>query len=402
MRLALPVSASRRIRPTGRFGVRGGLGLIAALVVPLVGALVWAQPAPPAGERLIDGVGFLARDAARPSWSTQGDWIAYDKPGGDGYSDLHIARPDGSYDRCLTCDEPTFHRQHAGNADWHPSGDYLVFQAERPFPGDDGPLPFLAIPGRSRESSLWVVSLGGRDFFQLAGHQPSAYPVHTARFSFEGDRLAWSERLASGGTWGDWVIRAGELRLGRGVVRVANVVTYEPAAQKAFYEVCSFTPDDRGLLVAGNFVDGQPIDGLDLYILDLESKQVRQLTKSLTVWDRWAAFAPASEVIAWSSGEALRRPPRPLARTDRTAVVRLDLWVGAVDGSWSRRLTGFNDPLADEYVGAVMVGPSAFAPRGDRLLTTLTPLDDPGHSDLFVVTLSRPVGTGGMLSTEDG
>lgn len=373
--------------------------VVAGCLALCLAAAAQIEPPPP-GERLITGVDFLVRDAARPSWSTQGDWIAYDKPGPDGFSDLYIAHPDGSYDRCLTCDEPTFRRQHAGNADWHPSGNHLVFQTERPFASGGEPFPFLAIPGRSRGSSLWVVSLDGKEFFQLSGQQEFSYPVHSPRFSFEGDRLAWSERLASGGTWGDWVIRVGEFARGRGVVRVRDVATFEPAPEKAFYEVDSFTPDDRGLLVAGNLVEGQPIDGLDLYILDLESKQVTQLTKSLTIWDRWGLFAPGGGVVSWSSGQTFRRPARPLARTDTTAVVQLDLWLGAEDGSWSRRLTGFNDPLADEYLGRVMTGPSAWSPSGDRLLTTVTPLNDPGHTDLFVVTLEQTYGPGALLSPD--
>lgn len=352
-----------------------------------------AQSSPPSGERLLAGVSFLARDAAHPSWSTQGDWIAYDKPGHDGLSDLYIAHPDGGYDRCLTCDLRPFKNQHAGNADWHPSGRYLVFQAERPFPGDGGPLPFLAVPGRSRDSSLWVVSVDGDELFQLTGQRESSYPAHSPHFSFEGDRLAWSERLASHGTWGDWVIRVGELVIGRSGVRLRDVSTYEPGAQKAFYEVGSFTPDDKGLLFAANLIEGQPIDGLDLYVVDLASKQVRQLTKSLTIWDRFPIFAPVGDVVAWSSGETLRPPSRPVARTDRTVTVALDLWLGAFDGSWSRRLTGFNDPLSEEYLGPVMVGPSAFSPHGDRLLTTVTPLEDAAHSDLFLLTLAQPFGT---------
>lgn len=366
----------------------------------LVAFAAFAQPAPPPpGERLIESVEFFVRDAARPSWSTQGDWIAYDKPGSDGYSDLYIAHPDGRYDRCLTCDERTFRRQHAGNADWHPSGRYLVFQAERPFASGGEPFPFLAIPGRSRGSSLWVVSLDGKEFFQLSGQQEIAYPPHSPRFSYEGDRLAWSERLASAGTWGDWVIRVGEFAVGRGVVRVRDVATFEPAPDRAFYEVGSFTPDDRGLLLAGNLVEGQPIDGLDLYVLDLESEEVVQLTKSLSEWDRWGLFAPAGGIVSWSSGQTFHRPARPLARTDTSAVVQLDLWLGAADGSWSRRLTGFNDPLSEEYLGRVMTGPSAWAPSGDRILTTVTPLADPAHSDLFVVTLKQPFGPGALLST---
>ena len=189
-----------------------------------------------------------------------------------------------------------------------------------------------------------------------------------------------------------WVVRVGEFSTGRGVVRVRDVRTLEPAPRKAFYETGGFMPDDRSVLVAGNFVEGQPVDGLDLYAIETATEAVSQLTRSAGRWDRYPAIAPDGRTIAWSSSEALRLPPRPLDREDTTAVVALELWIGALDGSWSRRLTGFNDPLADEYLGPVMVGPSTWSPEGDRLLVTITPLDDPARTDLFVVELTRPFG----------
>jgi Tol biopolymer transport system component len=355
------------------------------------------EPEPPtgspeAGERLAASVVLRVPDAARPAWSRQGDWIAYDRRGPDGFNDLYVAKPDNAFDRCLTCELPELANRHAGNADWHPSGSYLVFQSERPFKHDGEPYAFLAVPGRNLDSAVWVVSVEGRSLWQLTGHQQTPYPSHSPRFSFEGDRLAWSERVASAGTWGDWVLRVGEFSAPRGVARVRDVRTFEPAAQHAFYEVSSFTPDDNGLLFAGNLIEGQPIDGLDLYTNRLEGDEVRQLTKDLTHWDRFPALAPSGAVVAWSSSQGLRRPPRPLSRDDRLAVVPMDLWIGALDGSWARRLTGFNDALSEEYSGPVMVGPSVWAPQGDRLLTTVTPIADPEHSDLFLVVLGESFG----------
>ena len=347
-------------------------------------------PAPLEGDRLVSQIAYIVRGAARPAWSRQGEWVAYDKRGRDGYNDLYIAKPDHSFDRCLTCDNPIFRKQHAGNADWHPSGRFLVFQTERPFRHNGEPYPFLAVPGRNRGSSLWLISTEGKDIFQLTGHQEASKPAHSPRFSFEGDQLAWSERAASAGTWGDWVLRVAELTSGR---RLKGVRAFEPAAQKAFYEVASFTPDDKGLLFTGNLIEGQPIDGLDLYTMNVDSELVQQLTKSLARWDRFPALAPNGRVVVWSSSQAMRRPPRPVSRDDRAVIVQLDLWLGAVDGSWSRRLTGFNDPLSDEYLGQVMVGPSAWSPEGDRILTTVTPIDDAEDPDLFLISLSASYGS---------
>jgi hypothetical protein len=364
------------------------------VVLALTAGMAGAQPDdPPTGERLISGVGFATEGAARPAWSTQGDWIVYDKRGSDGYQDVYIAKPDGAFDRCITCDFIEFQRLHAGNAAWHPSGRYLVFHSEAPFRSERVPFPFLAIPGRTRGDAVWVISVEGRDLWRIVDRSEMGGRVHSPRFSYEGDQLVWSERVASGGDiWGDWVIRLAEFGSGRGVPRVTNVRTLEPAAQKAFHETAGFMPDDKSILVAGNFIEGQPVDGMDIYAVEAGSEDVKQLTKSVGRWDRFPAIAPDGLTIAWSSSETLRLPERPLIREDTVAVVALDLWVGALDGSWSRRLTGFNDPLADEYLGHVMVGPSAWSPAGDKLLVTVTSVDSPERTDLFVVMVEPPFG----------
>jgi hypothetical protein len=237
-----------------------------------------------------------------------------------------------------------------------------------------------------------VISVEGKDLWQLSGRQEGAFPPHSPRFSYEGGRLAWSERVASAGTWGDWVIRVGNFGTARGVARVRNVRTLEPAAQKAFYEVHGFTPDDRSLLITGNLIEGQPIDGLDIYSVEIESGNVLQLTKTLATWDRFPALAPDGRTIAWSSAQSMRLPERPLSRDDVSAVIQMDIWLADTDGSWSRQLTGFNDALSDEYLGRVMVGPSAWGPQGDRLLVTLTSLTDRAKSDLFLVSLKESFG----------
>lgn len=51
----------------------------------------------------------------------------------DGYYDLlYLIRPDGTDEQCLSCDkEGVLSKGHKGTAEWHPSGDYIVFQSKK-------------------------------------------------------------------------------------------------------------------------------------------------------------------------------------------------------------------------------------------------------------------------------
>ena len=51
--------------------------------------------------------------------------------GADGYFDIWTMRPDAAGQRCLTCQAGPLPQRHIGNPAWHPSGAFIVFQAQK-------------------------------------------------------------------------------------------------------------------------------------------------------------------------------------------------------------------------------------------------------------------------------
>ena len=88
------------------------------------------RPDQPAAEDLVQSIEIISDQGGHVSWSEDGEWLAIDQLGEDGYFDIFVMRPDASDKRCLTCDKPAeiVPQKHNGTAERHPSGDYLVFR----------------------------------------------------------------------------------------------------------------------------------------------------------------------------------------------------------------------------------------------------------------------------------
>lgn len=322
----------------------------------------------PAASPLVRNIDILHPNAGRAEWSAQGDQIAFDRPGDRGTYQVYTMKPDGSYEHCLTCDQYELRKTNNFNPTWHPSGREIVFQVQRAARhlGLD-PIE-LATGNRGLYSELWSISLDGRAAYQITRVTENGGALLDPAFSHEGDHLLWSERVQSRiGRWGRWVARIAEYRSKRGVPRLAKPQTFEPGQQKLFLAASAFTPDDRGLLLAGNREPGQPENGMDIYRLDLGTGASERLTHSRSAWDEKARVTVKGDQILWISASEItfddvgREPPLPLEQLR-------DLWVMNVDGSDKQRLTHFNDPHAPESLGAAIVDDFSQSPAGDEIL----------------------------------
>ena len=267
---------------------------------------------------------------------------------------------------------------------------FLLFQLEKPLRSGGDPLPAFAAPGRNLGDDIWAISFDGRRFWNLTNREERGGRVLSPRFSHEGDRVVWSERVASSGsTWGQWVLRVARFEIRRGVPRLSNVETYKPGSPRLFYESYGFTPDDRGILFGTNLDPGHSGGGLDLYVLRLASGELQRLTAAADEIDRFARLSPGGRKIVWASSREIPGRRAALERRSSSAEAPLDLWLMDLDGRGLERLTGFNDVFSDQYTGQVMVGTPSWSRDGDRLLVPVIPLDGSGPGGLYMLELGE-------------
>ena len=322
--------------------------LLGACVAPPVVAQSPPQPA-------VQTIVTLRTLGGQVDWSRSQNLIAYDAPDADGFYQLHVMAPDGSADRCLTCNDPRLPpRAHRGSPTWHPLGHYIVFVAEKArHPG----ISYEALPGFGQYCDLWAITPDGSGLFQLTDLPAQrGQGVLMPHFSDDGVLLSWTQMKAAPRlfdiwqrqTMGYWTLRTARFEESPAGPRLAEFQTYEPVAN-AFYENDGFTPDRSGLLFTGS--RGGSVWNSDVYILDLASGAiVSQLTN--LQYNEHAVYSPDGSRILW------------MTNLGNGAQGATDWWIMNADGTHKRRLTYFNLPGHPHYRGKVWATDASFSPDG--------------------------------------
>lgn len=323
------------------------------IALPLMAQPAEEDPAPP-GHRDVEEIRLLVPDAGRVAWSTQGDRIAFDRPGAaDGFYDVWVAEADGTGQRCLTCDLYELRKADVLNPAWHPSGDSLAVQVLR-LKGRGRPTPTdLAGPGRGVTGEMWILPAQGRQVYRISPEQGNRMDPH---FSHEGGRILWTERLHGGGGWGEWGVLVADLKLKRGIPRMGKVKQLQPGPGRGLIVGQGFTPDDQGFLfLAGN----------RLFRSGFSDDAWRPLADGSQGSHHVARHGPVAGRLVWDSERNV-----PSAGSQSTLPYRSDLWLAVRQGDGLRqeRLTFFNDPDSDHFLGEALIDDVAWSPEGDRLL----------------------------------
>ena len=342
------------------------------------------------GHRKVRDIRVLKEDAGRMDWSQQGDWIAFDRAEPDFYQ-IYIMQPDGGGEKCLTCEQWDFRKTNSFSPAWHPSGDYLVFQVQENAKHLDLDILRLTTPHRGLHSELWLISDRGRDPFQLTRIRDRGGAVVDPHFSHEATLLVWSQRVVSAGRWGEWEPHVGRFQIKRGVPRLTKVKNYQPAVRKGFTLAHGFTPNDRGLLISAVPDDRQSAIGRDILELDLETGNYQRLTSTPRQWDELVFALPRADGVVWVSDRGIERPAhRRLPRQG-------DVWYMSASGRRQERLTFFNDPQSDHFLGEALIDDLAWNPEGDKLLlhvvsTGPSPGSETVEQAIYIVELKGALG----------
>ena len=292
------------------------------------------------------------------SWCRANNRVAYFALGSEGYFRIRLMNPDGSDDRPLFESWPAgLPRKHAGTADWHPSGRYLIFTAEKQdHPGTSE----WSIPGRGAYNDLWAATADGRQVFQLTN-----LPVDVGRgiiiphFSRDGRRVAWSELVGTINVWdprlqfGSFVMKVADWEDTWFGPRLANIRTFRPGPE-GFYETYGFTPDGSQLIFCSSLATGN-VWSSQIFTMDLATGAVtRQLTTD--AYNEHAYYSVDGAKIVWMTNF-------------QSTLGGCDWWIMNADGSGKTRLTRFNEPGDPASTGQpVWCGDTAWTPDGRAFL----------------------------------
>jgi len=323
---------------------------------------------------LVKGINTIIEFGKSLDWCAKNNLITYGKGGRDGYFDVFVMNPDGSDEKCLTCDKSACPQKHNGNPAWHPSGEYIVFTAEKKENATTARAKQFAIPGTGINCDLWLMTSDGKRFYQLTNlpmKLPAKAIIHP-QFSHDGKKIFWAERVGRAKPWGAWVIKVADFVFDDKEPRLKNIEIYKPGKQPSFYETHAFSKDGKRVLFTGDIEPGHPTDGLDIYEMNLETKEVKRLTKTFDSWDEHAHYSPDEKKIAWMSSAEFNIKYKSIEGHDWKKDLITELWIMDADGSNKQRLTYFNQPGHPDYIGRrAVVADSVWSPDGKKILATV-------------------------------
>ncbi len=325
-------------------------------------------------DSLVKKITTISKFGKALDWCSKNNLITIAKQGRDEYFDVYVMRPDGSNEKCITCGGPGCPQKHNGVPAWHPSGKYIVFTGEKKENSTSKQAKQYAMPGTGFNCDLWLGSHDGKKFYQLTDLPmkiPATSVIHP-QISHDGEKLLWSQRVGRGDPWGTYALKVARLVIDEKGARLKDIKTYQPGKKGSFYEGHAFSKDDKKILFSGDLQPGQPINGLDIYELSLETKELKRLTDSSNDWDEHAHYSPDGKRIAWISSSGFNLQFKSVKGHDWKKYLKTDLWIMDADGSDKRRVTYFNEPGHPEYIGGrVVVADTAWSPDGKKILATV-------------------------------
>lgn len=298
--------------------------------------------------------------AGRLAYSPDGASICFDKipetDEGRGYFDLWLMTAAGNWRQCLTQDKPPpFTTRHIGQPAYHPSGAWIVYQAQK-----DSSSPqwdAYARPGSGMMNDLYVMPADASTTTCVYASKRGGGVLHP-HFNAHGDKLSWTEYVGEGRTaLGHWVLQqaAFDARLSA----ITNIQTAHPGRWPDWLENHGFDPcDDQRLIVSGN-PHGESALQSNIYVYDARALDLLQLTDNAK-WEEHAHFSPDGAWIVFMRG-----------LTDDCPLDQLEteLWIMRRDGSRQTQLTHFHEPGHPHFVAerGVVCADSDWHPDGRQL-----------------------------------
>ena len=304
---------------------------------------------------------IIPLNGGRVDWSDVNNRIAIDRKGVDDFYDIYIMNEDTSNIVCLTCDTIA-PQNHSGNPSWHPSGKYILFQAE----AEQTYLQVqhdIATPGRGRYNNVWVMDTSGTVFnnltqipYQISPH----YGVLHPHFSHDGNMICWAEMISNNGTQGEWRVKIARFHENSGNPYIDSIQVYNPLGGIHFYETHGFSSNGNTLLFSAT-LNNQTFHSLEIYTFDTTTSALTNLSNLPDVWDEHAHYNKTGDKIIWMSSYGYS-----IDTTDFSSL-KTEWWIMDSNGTNKQQISHFNNPFYPEYIpNNAAAGDIAFSPDGLR------------------------------------
>ena len=312
----------------------------------------------------VKNITTIEEKGGRLDWSKNLNLIAFDRKASDNFYDVWLMKPDGTDQVCITCATPDLPQKHIGQPAWHPSGECIVLQSEKENHGGGS---LKSRPGIGIANDLWAITIDGKKAYRLT-NIPSDKAILHPKFSHQGDKLIWVQMVEAPPEGemlgGKWEIKIADFIMEENNIHLENIKSLD-LGKYVFFETHGFSQDDSKIIFSANMESGQPAWAMDIYVMDLETRTINNLTSSYD-WDEHAHFSPSGEKIVWMSSKDSGSNPKDMAN------MKTDLWLMNTDGTEKQRLTHFSDPLYPEYNGkTVVVGDPSWSPDGTKVMLRL-------------------------------
>jgi Tol biopolymer transport system component len=275
-------------------------------------------------------VSIFNKNAGRVDWlHNDKELIAFDRKGEDGYYDIYITDKSASFERCLTCKNLDLPQKHQGQPAFYPSGEWIVFQAEKKSHKGSST---TANPGIGVFNDLWVISQDGTKVKKLVSVQEGDnYGTLHPHFSSDGKKLVWGEMyqkaniFAKNEEFGLWKIKIADVSITNGFPAISNIQEFQPLGP-SWYETHGFSPDGETLYFTSNA--RRPAFSTNIYSYQYQAGKTNLLAEG--GYNEHAQISPDGAKIIWIHTDGIF-----------TAQKGTDFWIMNSNGTNKKQLTYF-------------------------------------------------------------
>jgi Tol biopolymer transport system component len=283
--------------------------------------------------------------------------VVYAIPDKNGIHQIHRLYLNIGKDICLTCDNPNApdNDLHKGAPSFHPDGKHIILQVEMeeyPFKGQ------LSLGG-GWFYNVWMTTIDGDQWWQLTDYpsgENDCYGVLIPRISHDGKKVAWAQLykgdpegqyyykqgmiVPNTHPWGFWQLNIADLIVGENP-RLENIKSYRPGNGN-FFETQDWSPDDTKLMFAAD-IQRDHVHKLDIWMMDINTEELMQLTNTDDAWEEFGSFSPDGEKISFMSSECCDWDPMSPESIPFESTLMTELYIMNSNGTEKVQITNINE-----------------------------------------------------------